>query len=280
MERVLVTGATGRVGGQVVRQLLAAGRPVRALARDPMARLPDGVDVAVGDLSDPASLTAALSGVDQVFLVFPTVAADHAAADVVAAIARHGRRIVYLSAAGVDRAGPGGGIQASHARMEALVRRSGLAWTFLRPSGFAANTLAWAPQVRRTGVVRWFHGQARRAAIHERDIAAVAVRALTEPGHDGARHHLTGPAQLRQVDQATQIGDAIGRPIRFDELPPDVARTELFAGMPDAVVDGILAAHADMVTTPEPVTSTVEALTGRPASTFAQWAADHAGDFR
>jgi len=280
---ILVTGATGRVGGQVVSQLLDTGVAVRALTRNPDATaLPDGVEVVGGDLSDADTLDAALDGVDAVLLVFPTIQADHAAAAVIAKIAEHVTRIVYLSAAGVgdNPDEPADGIIGSHARVERLIERSGMEWTFLRPSGFAANTLMWADQIRAGNVLRWFYGAATRTLIHEHDIGAVAVRTLTEEGHGGMRYHLTGPSQLTQVEQAHAIGEAIGRPVRFEELAPEVARQELLASVPAALVDSILDGHAEMVRHPEPVTSTVEDLTGIRARTFQQWAVDHTSDFR
>lgn len=228
------------------------------------------------------TLDAALDGVDAVFLVFPTLRADDAAPAVIAKIAEHVGRIVYLSAAGVgdNPDEHAGGIIGSHARVERLIEQSGMEWTFLRPGGFAANTLMWADQIRAGNVLRWFYGAATRALVHERDIGAVAVRALTEEGHGGKSYHLTGPSQLTQVEQAHAIGEAIGRPVRFEELAPEVARQELFAGLPAMLVDSILNGHAKMVRHPEPVTSTVEDLTGARARTFQQWATDHASDFR
>ncbi|WET77676.1 NAD(P)H-binding protein [Amycolatopsis sp. QT-25] len=276
---ILVTGATGRVGGSVVSQLLDKGVPVRALVRDPQrAALPGGVQVVRGDLADPASLGPALEGVDSVFLVWPTLTADHAAPQTITEIAQRVQRIVYLSSNGVSE-DTTDGILGSHATLERLIEDSGVEWTFLRPGGFAANTLAWAEQIRAEGVVRWVYGDARRALVHERDIAAVGVVALTEEGHKGARYTFTGPESITQSEQAQAIGVAIGRPVRFEEITPEDARQGLFAGLPPQLVDDILAAHADMVTRPEPVTDTVQQLTGTPARTFGEWAADHAADF-
>lgn len=164
---ILVIGATGSVGRQVVSQLLDAGADVRALTRDPEAAgLPAGVEVVRGDLADPGGLDAILEGVDAVFLVWPFFSAEGATA-VVDAIARHAGRIVYLSAkvAADDR-------ESFWAVVERRIEESGLEWTFLRPTGFAKNTLGWADQIR-TGVVRAPYGQAARSLIDERDIAAV-----------------------------------------------------------------------------------------------------------
>ncbi|WP_436760992.1 NAD(P)H-binding protein [Streptosporangium sp. V21-05] len=287
---ILVTGATGKVGGQAVSQLLDAGAAVRALARDPAsAALPEGAEVVRGDLADPATLDDALDGVESVFLVWPTLSADHAAPATVKAIAGRARRIVYLSARGVPDPAPGApetdpdSILGSHALVERLIERSGLEWTFLRPGGFAANTLMWASQIRDTGTVRWIHGAASRALIHERDIAAAGVSVLTGTGtgHAGARYVLSGPEPLTQIEQVTAIGEAIGRPVRWEELSPDVAlRGLLDQGWPPAAAQEMIDAHARMVTSPESATSTMEELTGRPATPFRQWAADHADDFR
>ena len=203
--------------------------------------------------------------------------ADPVAAEVIDALTRHARHIVYLSAAAVADDHDGTGIVGSHARLEHLIEESGAEWTFVRPTGFAKNALMWADQIQQGDVVRWFHGAATRSLIHEHDIAAVAARTLTTDGHVGARYHVTGPEQLTLVEQVHAIGEAIGRPLRFDELAPEDAMRELFPDSPFAksIVDG----HAKMVRKPEPVTSTVLDVTGSPALTFQQWAIDHAAEF-
>ena len=287
-QTVLVTGATGRVGGQVVAQLVdGSGVRVRALSRDPStasASLGPRVEVVGGDLAVPDTLTDALVGIDAVFLVFPSVAADRSARALVAALTGHARRVVYLSAHGVpdrpeQRAEPDGTILGSHAYLEGLIAASSREYTLLRASGFAANTLAWAPQIRRGDVLRWFLPEAKRALVHEADLAAAGVRALTEDGHNRTAYHLTGPEQLTQVEQLAAIGEALGRSLRFEEIDAEHAGTELFPGRPAEVVASIIAGHAKMVEHPEPVTDTVARLTGRPALPFARWARDHAADF-
>jgi uncharacterized protein YbjT (DUF2867 family) len=276
---ILVTGATGTVGRQVVTQLSEQGAPVRAVARNPPAAgLPGGAEVVRADLADPASLEQHLAGVDAVFLVWPFTSPELAAtlgAQVTRILARHVRRVVYLSAqAAADRP------ESFWATMERLTESSGVAWTFLRPTGFAANTLMWADQIRGQGVVRWPYGGAARSLIHERDIAAVAVRALTEDKHAGQRYLLTGPDTVTQADQARIIGEVTGRTVRWEELAPGQARRELLAAWGDpAFVDSALATWAGLVTQPEPVTRAVEEITGVPARSFRQWAADHAGEF-
>jgi uncharacterized protein YbjT (DUF2867 family) len=262
----------------VVARLAEAGVTVRALSRNPGS----GV---VGDLTAPDSLKSAADGVDAVFLVFPSVAADESAAELITTLANHTGRIVYLSAHGVPEppsgtAEPDGGIIGSHAYLESLIARSGMAWTFLRASGFAANTLMWADQLRNGDVLRWFHGGATRAPVHEDDLAAVGVRALLAAGHEHAGYHLTGPQQLTQIEQLQAIGAALGRSLRFEELDPETARDALFADFPADLARGIIDGHGAMVRNPEPMTDTVARLTGRPAKPFARWASDHAADFR
>jgi uncharacterized protein YbjT (DUF2867 family) len=281
MDPILVIGATGNVGRQVVAELTDAGAGVRALARTP-APLPNGIEVTRGDLTDPASLEAAVAGVETVFLVWPLLTAEAAPA-ALAAIGGHARRIVYLSSMSVrdDRDEQAETISGFHAEMERLIERSGLEWTFLRPGGFAANTREWAPGIRAEGVVRWPYAAAARSLIHERDIAAVAARTLTGDKHLGARYALTGPEAVTQAEQVRLIGEAIGRPLRFEEISREEAHGLLVAkGWPAPLADGALDGWASLVREPEPVTSTVEDLTGVPARTFGTWASDHAGDFR
>jgi uncharacterized protein YbjT (DUF2867 family) len=165
--------------------------------------------------------------------------------------------------------------------VEHAIEQSGLAWTFLRAGGFATNTLGWADQIRDEGVVRWPYGRAARSLIHERDIAAVAVRALTEDGHVGAKYVLTGPEAVTQAEQVRIIGEVIGRAVGWEELSPETARQQLLAAWGDpGFVDGALGYWATLVSEPERVTRTVEEVTGVRARTFQEWAIDHADDFR
>ncbi len=286
MRTVLVTGATGKVGGQVAAQLAGSGTRVRVLARDPArasARLGEGVKVVGGDLAEPGTLTAVVDGVDAVFLVFPSVTADAAAREVVATLTAHAPRVVYLSAHGVPEepdgyAEPDGSILGSHAHVEGLIASSPTDSTILRSSGFAASTLGWAEQIRRSDVLRWFHPEARRALVHEADLGAVAVRVLTEEGHNRRVYHLTGPEQLTQVQQLHALGEALSRSLRFEEIDAAGA-ADLLPGMPAEMVASIAEGHVAFVAHPEPVTDTVEQLTGQPALPFAQWARDHVADF-
>ena len=281
MATILVTGATGNVGREVTTQLVSAGFPVRAFVRDARSpRLPDGAEVAEGDLSAPETLTRALTDIEAVFLIWPFLTAEGAPA-VLAAVAGAARRLVYLSSSGVDedatrQTDP---IIQLHADMENLIEASDLEWTILRANTIASNALGWAGQIRRGDVVRG-PGIPPTAVIHERDVAAVVARVLTAPGHSGAKHVLTGPQVLSRGDQVRIIGEAIGRPLRFEELPVQVAREQMLAdGRPAALVEALLAS-AESRPASDVITATVEKITGTPARTFRQWAADHTDDFR
>jgi uncharacterized protein YbjT (DUF2867 family) len=144
---------------------------------------------------------------------------------------------------------------------------------------FAANALSWwGPRIRAGDVVRWPYGEAPTAPIHERDVAAVAVRALLEDGLEGAEPVLTGPESLSHREQVARIGEGIGRPLRFEEISPEEARREL--PFPAPAMDMLLKAWAAALGHPALVTSTVEEITGRPARTFRDWVSDHAGELR
>ncbi len=276
---ILVTGATGKVGRQLVAHLNERGESVRAVVRDPRsASLPEGVEVVSADLADPASLMGHLEGVTSVFLLWPFTTLDAAAAlapPVVDAIARQVPRIVYLSAqAAAEQPG------SWWAAVEHLVEASGASWTILRPTGFAGNTLMWADQIRSGDVVRWVYGEAARSLIDERDIAAVAGRALTDDGHAGATYVLSGPEAVTQAEQVHTIGAAIGRRLRWEELSRHAAREQLAEAFGDpGFADSALDAWAGFVSRPEPVTRTVQELTGTPAHTFSEWAKNHAEAF-
>ena len=281
MKQIVVTGATGNVGRQVVSQLLASDVKVRALTRDPsLANLPGGVDVRRGDLTVPESLDACLDGVDVVFLVW--TAQPHAVSNALARISKYARRIVFLTSPHqtphplFQQPNP---LAAMHAEIERLIQASGLDWTFLRPGMFAANARSWwAPQIRAGDVVRWPYAEAPTAPIHEADIAAVAVSALLDTRHNNADYVLTGPQSLTQREQVEIIGDVIGRSLRFEEISPEEARQEL--GFPLPAVNMLLNAWAAAVGQPALVTSAVTDITGNPARSFRDWAIDNADEFR
>ena len=220
---VLVTGATGRVGRAVVAQLLDAGVPVRALTRRPAAAgLPAAVEVVAGDLTVPDSLDAVLQGVGAVFLLW-TAPPDTAPA-VVERLASRTRRVVFLSAPHqtpppfFQQPNP---MARFYAEVERLIVATGLESTFIRPGILASNAeFWWGPAIRDGDVVRWPYGGAETAPIDERDVAAVAARALYEDRLAGGDYVLTGPESLSQAEQVSEIGDVLGRPRRATDLTP------------------------------------------------------------
>jgi uncharacterized protein YbjT (DUF2867 family) len=280
---VLVTGATGNIGRHVVSQLLREGVRVRALTRNPKAaRLPSDVEVVGGDLADPETLEQAAKGTDAAFLLWALPTVDPAPR-VIERVAKYARRIVFLSSSAVreDVEKQTDIVGKVHADVEHAIENSGREWTFLRPGGFATNTLWWwRPQIRQGDIVRWPYGAAAMAPIHEKDMAAVAVRALRDEGHQGRKYVLSGPESLSLAEQVDIIGKAIDRPLRFEEVPPEAARRQLLTVVPEPFVDILLNVFPRLTAGPAPVTTAVRDVTGAPGHTFRQWARDHAADFR
>ncbi|GLW07270.1 nucleotide-diphosphate-sugar epimerase [Microtetraspora sp. NBRC 13810] len=269
---ILVTGATGTVGRHVVAELLRAGERVRALTRDPArAGLPEGVEVMAGDLTVTESLVPAMEGVTGAHLInFGGDGYD---------LLPNGKEIVDLAvASGVRRVTVLGGWDES--TLEPAVQASTLGWTFVRPTEFMANALQWAEVVRTEGVVREPFADATTALVHEADIAAVAATALARGGHEGRTYPLTGPERLTIRDKVRVIGQAIGKDIGFVELTEQQAREKLAAeGQPQEMIDFMMTVFGDVPEEANQVNSNVEDVTGRPARTFAQWAAEHAAAF-
>ncbi|WP_246018960.1 SDR family oxidoreductase [Saccharothrix australiensis] len=274
-----MTGATGNVGRQVVRQLADAGVAARALTRRPGAVFPPGTEVVAGDQFSPEAVRAATDGADAAFLVWPSPDARAARAVVEVMAARVGR-IVFLSSGAVDdrlaeQVQP---IARYHAEVERAITGAGVEWTFLRAHGFAANTLHWAPQIRAGDVVRGAYGRAAATLVHEADLAAVAVRALLDGTHHGRKYEVTGPELLTNIERVRAIGEAIGRPLRWQEVSRAEARARHW--LPASLVDVVLDVEAAMVDHPFPPTSAVAEVTSAPARTFREWLADHREDFR
>jgi uncharacterized protein YbjT (DUF2867 family) len=160
------------------------------------------------------------------------------------------------------------------------VRDAGLRYTFLRPGAFASNALRfWRDAISRGTAVRLPFPEAQQAPIDERDLAAVAVQALTTNGLEGQAVVLTGPASLTQREQLACIGSVLGRPIRVESTTPEEARADLERIMPTPYVDLLLAQWADEVGVPSVVTDAIERVTGRPATPYPAWVAHNAARF-
>ncbi|KMS77096.1 hydroxylase [Streptomyces viridochromogenes] len=272
-QKILVTGATGTVGRQVVAELLARGHAVRALTRDATgADFPAGVEVVQGDLTEPDSLVPALDGVSGLHLI--TFGGAYFAP------LETGPRILELAReAGVRRVTVlhGGG----PSLLEDAVRADeGVAWTVLMPVEFMANALEWADSIVTSGEVREPFVSRLSAMVHEGDIGAVAAVALTEEGHGGQEYVITGPELLTVTDKVAAIAAARGREITLVELTEEQAVARWRAGgHPEDVIGFLLEAYGNTPEVGRTVVDTVEKVTGRPARTFGQWAGAHADAF-
>jgi uncharacterized protein YbjT (DUF2867 family) len=273
--KILVAGATGTIGSQLVKQLFQAGHHVRALTRNPAnARFPKGVEVIGGDLSRPATFASALEGVTALHLI--NFSNNNGGYEML----QSGDEIVDLAKkANVQRVTVlRGGEKGS---VEAAVEASDLAWTFIQPVEFMSNMLEWAGSIRAEGIVREPFGDRRSAIVHEADIAAVAAAALVEDGHGGKSYTITGPEVLTPRQIVRLIGEAIGRDLQFVELSVEQARRQWQeAGFPDEVIEFFIWAHGNTPEVGYTVVPTVEQVTGHPPRTFAQWAREHADAFR
>lgn len=281
---LLVTGATGHIGRELVPRLVAADAAVRVLVRDPSRAqsLPASVERAVGDLTDPTTLPAALDGVQTVFLLVPGI--DHAPVHNILTAARQARveRIVYLSsyAVGVD---PMPAMGQWHHHREELIRSSGTSTTTLRPCGFMSNVLDWLVTLRSDGCVFDPVGPGRAALVDPADIAAVAAAALVEDRHAGRTYTLTGDEPLTVREQVRILEDTVGVhiPVREVSTPEEAIRFRYPNGAPPALAaalaEGLRMMRAD---TTGLTTTDVRDVLGRPPNTFADWCSRHAEVFR
>jgi uncharacterized protein YbjT (DUF2867 family) len=282
---LFVTGATGTIGRPLVDLLVGEGAEVRAVTRNPRAAgLPADVEVVEGDPSRPETIAAFLEGVTGLFL-HPRAVGTPAVELLALARERGVKRVVTLSAMNVDDdldQQPSRYRGDRNKEVEDAAVGSGLEWVSLRSSFFADNTLqAWGAQIRAGDVVRGPYASFAEAPIHERDLAGVGVRALLTDELVGQRCLLTGPRSLTHQEMVAIIGDVIGRPLRYQEIPPEAAEQGMVQhGFPEPFVEALLARYARGVGQAAPLTGEVETILGRPARTYAEWVADHAAAFR
>ena len=279
---ILITGASGNVGREVLKQLAQSGARVRAaLQSQGKAPVPADVEVAIVDYNRPGTLTAALNGVERVFLVGPPTAQlpelERKAVDVIAS--SRIRHLVKLSAMG----GRGAIFPRQHAESEDYILSSGVPYTFLRPNGFMQNFVNYsAPTINRDNAFYGSEGDGHVSHIDIRDIAAVATRVLTEDRHIGKIYTLTGPEALSNTRIAEILSNVLGRQIRFINLDPaQLKQALLSAGIPewsaDALIDLQRLYREGKAAT---VTRDVEQLLGRKPLDFAQFARDHRDAFQ
>lgn len=281
---ILVVGATGTNGREVVDRLVASGAAVRALVRDPdrAADLLGEVELVRGDLDDPASLDEALAGVDRAFFV---TAVDPRLVgwfrNFLDAVRRAGTaHVVKFSALGAD---PDSTVELlrQHGETDRLMIESGTPYTILQPNSFHQNMLWSARTIKEQGAFYTPLKDGRQSLVDVRDIAAIAVEALTRPGHEGQTYEITGPESLSFLEVADALSRALGKPVRYVDVPPQAAHDAMVqAGTPEwnarAVVEllELFAAGGAARTT-----ETVVQVLGTPPIPFAQFARDYASAF-
>ncbi|MBN9176841.1 MAG: NAD(P)H-binding protein [Microbacterium sp.] len=276
---VLVVGASGSVGSAVVTGLVERGVEVRASSRTPQKlSLSAEVRVFAADLNEPESFASALETVDRVFL-YADLAEPEA---LIAAFASAGvRHVVLLSSSSATSPGASEDFNGSRfLRVERAIEESGLAYTFLRPGGFASNAARWSWGVKGENAVPLPYPDAVQVPIHEQDIADVAVIALTSDTLIGRTPILTGPDRLTLRDQVAIIGEVIGRTVAVIEQTEAESAAMLSRYVPEVWVRQIIKDWREAVGTTPVISDEYTRITGAPSRTFRTWVEDNARLFR
>lgn len=277
---IVVTGATGNIGRELVPLLVARGEAVRVLVRDlKNARdLPTAAERVVGDFEHVETLDAACEGAKSLFLLTqPAGPVEHVQYALSAAKSAELRRIVFLSSA----APAATAIGRWHREREALVAASGLPYTFLRPGGFMSNALQWRRTIATDGTVRAVGANRASHPIDPADIAAAALAVLVQEGHGGRTYTLAGDEAITPAEQVAVLGRVLGRTLACVDIPPAAALEGMKRGGMRAE---LAAAVVELITAPEMSFGadpgrTLRALTGRSAHTFETWCRNHAQSF-
>jgi uncharacterized protein YbjT (DUF2867 family) len=279
---ILITGASGNVGKEVLKQIAQTGAEVRAAFQSvsKAVETPTGVEIVSLDYNQAETLQTALKGVDRVFLVGPPNAQLTALERKAMEVITHSdvRRVVKLSAMGGREAI----FPRQHAESEDYIQSTGVPYTFLRPNGFMQNMVNYnAPTITTQSAFYGSEGDGRVSHIDIRDVAAVGVKALTENGHVGKAYTLTGPEALTNEEIAQILSDELGREIRFINLSPAQLKEALLsAGVPewnaDALLDLQRLYREGKAAT---VTGNVEQILGRKPISFALFARDYRSAF-
>lgn len=282
---ILITGATGGIGGEVCKLLKAAGTPFRAMGRkqeqvDTFKK--QGIDAVLGDFDRPETLAAAMQGCDTMFLITPPTQAQFAQETAAIDAAKRAGigRIVKVSASDGNIRSPVPWAK-THALIDHHLRAAGIGWTILKPTAFMQNFLwfkdpiakGFLPQVTGTGSVSW---------VDTRDVARVAAAVLTQEGHENATYFLTGPETLDMKEAAKRLSDVAGHPVRYLNLPTPVFRAILrFAGNSRWMAKGLVVQFADVVAGHHDIDPTfeIERLTGKPPHSFTDFLRDHRQQF-
>jgi uncharacterized protein YbjT (DUF2867 family) len=282
MSKILVTGATGNVGSRLVRLLKQKGQAVRAFARDPERNPVEGVETAAGDFADKAALQKAMDGVTSVYMLTAGEnLAEHEANIIDAARSAGVGLVVKHSVAGAQYKAPG--FPAWHREGEERLEASGLPYVFLRPTSFASNALYWANTIKSQNTVYGALADASVPVIDPEDIAESAAAVLTTPGHAGKTYELSGPETLTTDQQVNQLGQVVGRPLKYVNVPDDAARQSMLGmGMSPGYVDAMVSLFQTLRSLGriEAYPNDVKALTGHEPRTFRQWAQANAAAFQ
>lgn len=278
---ILVTGATGNNGSEIVKALAASGAGVRGMVR----KYPDcgrtvlpGVELVTADFEDPVSIRRALEGTDRAFLV--TNSSERAEAQqlgfVEQARAAGLRHIVYLSQLHSATNSPVRFLR-YHAVVEEAISTSGMVFTHLRPNLYMQALLGFRSSIASRGQSYAPAGDARVSIVDVRDIAAVAVAALTQDGHEGKTYDITGPEALTHAEMAAQLTTVLGRPVMFVDLPETAMRDAVRGfGFPEWQADGLIEDYAHYRRgEASAVSPSVQEITGRSAGSFAAFACDY-----
>jgi uncharacterized protein YbjT (DUF2867 family) len=276
--RIIVMGATGNVGSELVSLLSSAGHEVAAATRTGQlaAGLTDGVTAFAADLAHGDTLRDAVAGVDGAFML-----AGYDDAGLIAELERAGAaRVALLSSGAVGTAGPDNAVAAYHRASERALRESSLGWTFVRPSTFMSNALRWADAIRAAEPVVAPFADVPIATNDPRDVAAVLAVALTTGAHDGQVYRVSGPQALRPDEQVEILAEILEREIGFEAQSNEAARTEMDSAMPTAYVDAFFELFVEGHHDESAVLPTVKQVTGSEPRSFRDWAVEHAPAFR
>jgi uncharacterized protein YbjT (DUF2867 family) len=281
---ILVTGATGTVGSLLITELRKRDMPVVAMVRDPARQWGDGVSPVVADFDDPATLDAAVAGVDAIYLLAPVhPKMDTYACDLIDAVLRSdGRpRIVLHAALGFDAHPQGVRFLTAHAMTFDHLRVSGLDWTVLAPNGFFQNFVGMAKSVK-AGWLALPAGHAPVSYIDAADVATVAAHVLTSDGHSGKVYPLTGPEALTHGEIAARLAAAAGREVIYQSVSGEQARAAMLgSGVDEWRADGLVELYGTYAAgRAAEVSYAVSVLSGQPARSFDEFMAAHSNAFR
>jgi uncharacterized protein YbjT (DUF2867 family) len=282
---ILVTGATGNIGSELVKQLVVKGAPVRVITRDEKkaADLAPAVEAVIGDRHDPTIVQKALRGVDKVFLLPVILDPDHKADRLLINEAKQaGVDHFVMISSEVVRTNPKNPIGALHREVEALIEETGIPWTVLRPGGFMSNALLWwVDTIKSQATVFHSTGHGKTAPISPYDIAAVAAVALTNSGHQGKAYDLTDSELLSTQEQVQILSKVIGKPLKCVDTPVEVAADGMKSrGFPEPLIAALTDLWIQVSKNQGTFqTNEVERLTGRPAQTFETWCYEHRSAF-